>query len=199
MKVQAEKGFDPHNDLDVKSLRFGASEEVNYGGGTTVVETEKEGRDLILVFSGQGSGIKADNFAGKLLGKTSDGKLLFGWSRLPGVKYIEPIFSARRPRLTRTDDGQEVQVEVQNFGQVKSNQVTVKILLGTNDGDQRLASGSIPKLKPFEKATIPLECNPQRQEDQAANATVRIEDKGKLMSSFSCTLARDQPEGNRDE
>ena len=31
VKIQAEEGFNPQTDIDVNSLRFGASEEVNYG------------------------------------------------------------------------------------------------------------------------------------------------------------------------
>jgi hypothetical protein len=134
-----------------------------------------------------------------LLGKTNEGKLLFGWSRLPGVNYIEPILSARGPRLTQTDEEQQVEVEVQNFGQVTSDQATIKVLLDTNDGDQVLASGAVPTLKPFKKTTVRLKCNRQLTEGHAPKTTVLIEDSGNLMSSFTCTLARDQQKGNRDE
>lgn len=36
---------------------------------------------------GPGHGITEENFAAKMLGKTRGGKLLFGYSRLPGVDY----------------------------------------------------------------------------------------------------------------
>lgn len=83
VQVAAEAGFDPHTDMDVQSLRFGASEEVDYGRGSSVLKTEKEGKDLILIFDGKANGITDSNFAGKLLGKTNEGKLLFGYARLP--------------------------------------------------------------------------------------------------------------------
>ena len=38
----------------------------------------------ILIFDGKANGISDRNFAGKLLGKTNEGKLLFGYARLPG-------------------------------------------------------------------------------------------------------------------
>jgi len=79
----AEEGFNPHTDMDIKSLRFGSTEEVAYGGGCSVIKTEKKGEDLILIFNGKGHGITDDHFAGELLGKTSEGKMLFGYVRLP--------------------------------------------------------------------------------------------------------------------
>ena len=96
VKIEAEEGFNPHTDIDMESLRFGASEEVNFGRGCKVLDTKKSGKDLIVVFDGKGNGFNEDNFVGKLLGKTADGKLLFGYSRLPGIKYIEPVLSARK-------------------------------------------------------------------------------------------------------
>ena len=41
--IQAEKDFKPSRDLDLKSLRFGSSEEVNYGKGSKVVGTLQKG------------------------------------------------------------------------------------------------------------------------------------------------------------
>jgi hypothetical protein len=82
VQVAAEAGFDPHADMDVQSLRFGASEEVDYGRGSSVLKTKKEGKDLILIFDSKGNGITDSNFAGKLLGKTNEGKLLFGYASL---------------------------------------------------------------------------------------------------------------------
>ena len=45
------------------------------------------------------NGFADHNFAGKLLGRTSDGKLLFGYCRLPWVDYNEPILTLRRPEV----------------------------------------------------------------------------------------------------
>jgi hypothetical protein len=87
LQITAEEGFDPHKDVDVGSLRFGASEEVDFGRGCKATGLEKAGKHLVVTFDAAGHGITNDNFAAKLIGKTTDGKLLFGYSRLPGVDY----------------------------------------------------------------------------------------------------------------
>jgi len=127
VKIKAEDDINPHTDIDIDSLRFGASEEVNFGRGSKVIKTERSGDDLVVTFDGAGNGITEDNFAGKLLGKTSSGKLLFGYARLPWVDYIEPALSAQRPRFAKSENGFKIAVEVQNFGQVASRPAVVKI------------------------------------------------------------------------
>lgn len=81
--VKAEDGFNPHSDMDIQSLRFGAPEEVDYGKGSSVLRTKKKGKDLILIFDGKGNGIDDDNFTAKLIGTTNESKMLFGYARLP--------------------------------------------------------------------------------------------------------------------
>jgi len=87
LQITAEEGFDPNTDVDVDSLRFGAPEEVDFGRGCKATGSEKAGKNLVVTFDAAGHGITDDNFAAKLLGKTSKGDLLFGYSRLPGVDY----------------------------------------------------------------------------------------------------------------
>ena len=87
LQILAEEGFDPHADVDVDSLRFGAPEEVDFGRGCKPIGSEKAGKNLVVTFDAAGHGITDDNFAAKLIGKTTEGKLLFGYSRLPGVDY----------------------------------------------------------------------------------------------------------------
>lgn len=156
VKVEAEDGFDPHRDMDIDSLRFGASEVVNFSAGCKAIETERSGKDLIVTFDATGNGITDDNFAAKLLGRTSDGKLLFGYARLPWLDYIEPALSARMPVIAPTADGSSLAVEVQNFGQVASKPATLKIVNHTDGQAVSLASGRVPPLKPFAKTTINL-------------------------------------------
>ena len=85
--VKAEEGFDPNSDMDFSSLRFGAPEEVNYGFGSRLIDTQESGSDLILIFEGKGNGLDTGNFTARLLGKDREGKLLFGYARLPWVDY----------------------------------------------------------------------------------------------------------------
>ena len=123
LRIQAEEGFDPHSDINVDSLRFGAPEEVDFGRGCKVISTKKDGSDLIVTFSGSGNGLTEVNFAAKLLGKTTAGKLFFGYSRLPGVNYLEPLLSTRLPKFKPNENGTSIEIEVENFGQVASEEV----------------------------------------------------------------------------
>ncbi|MDZ8117556.1 glycoside hydrolase family protein [Pontiella agarivorans] len=79
--MHSEEGFDARTDLDFKSLRFGASEAVNFGGGAKLKRTLKHKDGLILIF-GEGNEISDKNFVGKLIGQTKESKLVVGYSKL---------------------------------------------------------------------------------------------------------------------
>lgn len=87
LQIIAEEGFNPHKDVNVDSLQFGSPEKVDFGHGCKPTRSEKSGKDLVVTFDAKGNGFGDENFAGKLIGKTKSGKLLFGYSRLPGVDY----------------------------------------------------------------------------------------------------------------
>ena len=158
VKINAEPGFNPQKDIDLKSLQFGEPEAVNYGKGGKVLKTEKLGADLIVTFDAVGNSFPVDEFAAKMLGKTSDGKLLFGYARLPGINFIEPILSPLLPVITPNGNGFDLNVEVQNFGQIVSKTATVKIVYTKDDKEIEVASGKIPSLKPFEKNAVYFKC-----------------------------------------
>ncbi len=164
--------------MDLGSLHFGASEEVNVGRGSKLVRTEKAGDDLILVFEGAGNGLSEDNFVAKLLGQTSQGKLLFAYARLPWLNYNEPALSARLPVADKLEAGCQLQVEVQNFGQVSSKVSSVK-LEQLKDGQYiKVASGEVPMLEPFGKKTIHLVTNKSFVPDAESQVKVTIETEG---------------------
>ena len=158
VKIEAEDDFNPHTDIDLDSLRFGASEAVNFGRGSKVIKTERSGDDLIVTFDGTGNGISNNNFAAKLLGKNSSGKLLYGYARLPWLHYLEPALSALAPKIAKKDDGFNIAVEVRNFGQVSSEPADIKIAYSTDDRIVEVAAGTVSSLKPFQKTTVELTC-----------------------------------------
>ncbi len=158
VKIEAEPGFNPLKDIDIQTLRFGDPEEVNYGRGCQVLNSKKYGKDLIVTFTGAGNGIREDEFAAKMIGKNHDGKLLFGYARLPGVNYIEPILSACLPVITPLDNGFNLKTEVQNFGQTASKAAQLKIVYIIDDKEIEVATGNIPGLKPFEMTKVDLTC-----------------------------------------
>jgi hypothetical protein len=82
VKVLAEKGFNPKKDLDIETLRFGTSNNVNFGKGAAVIETMISKKDLILVFSKKEMELQEKDYKAKLLGRTKKGILIFGYALL---------------------------------------------------------------------------------------------------------------------
>ena len=157
VKIAAEPGFNPQTDIDLNSLQFGEPEAVNYGKGGKLLKSEKSGADLVVTFSNT-TVFPDDEFAAKLLGKTSNGKLLFGYARLPGVNFIAPILSPLLPVITAGENGFKLAVEVQNFGQVASKTAGLKVFYFKDGKEIEIAGGKISGLKPYEKTTVNLSC-----------------------------------------
>ena len=185
VKIQAEEGFNPQTDIDVNSLRFGASEEVNYGRGCQVLTTENAGKDLIVTFNGKGNGITKDEFAPKLIGKYKDGRMLYGYARLPYIDYIEPILSARAPIFTKSGKGLECTVEVQNFGQVESKKALVEVGYKKEGKTIKVASGMVPALKPYEKTDLLLSAKDRFEEGKEYDLIVTLSSGKKVLSTFN--------------
>lgn len=157
LRIQAEEGFNPQTDIDIHSLRFGASDEVNFGRGSKVLTAENEGNDLVVTFDGIGNGITEKEFAPKLIGKYTNGKMLYGYARLPYIDYIEPILSARMPMFVKSDKKTICKLEVQNFGQVCSRKSSVRIVCQRKGKIVNILSGTIPILQPYEKINLQFE------------------------------------------
>lgn len=189
LKVKAEKGFNPQTDMDMNSLRFGASEEVNYGRGSKVLKTENDGDDLIVTFEGKGNGITKDEFAPKLIGKYRNGKMLYGYARLPYVDYIEPILSARAPVFAVSGKGMTGHIEVQNFGQVASQKASVKIEYKKEDKMINVASATVPVLKPYEKTELQFSCKNGFEKGGKYDFVVTVYSGKKVLSTFNLTLS----------
>lgn len=187
VKIQAEDSFNPHTDLDLSSLRFGVSEEVNFGKGCSLISTEIAGKDLILVFDATGNKFTSDHFAGKLIGKRKDGGFVFGYSRLPGVSYLEPLLSAMPARFSRIDGGVKVEVEIQNFGQVISVPTPIKVIVGKT-GNVEVILGEVPPLKPYEKTVVQMSRMEDRTwiKDGSKNqVTIQIDSPGQKPDRFT--------------
>ena len=185
VKITAEKGFNPQSDIDIESLRFGASEEVNYGRGSKAVKTENSGFDLIVTFDGKGNGITEDEFAPKLIGKTKSGKLLYGYARLPYVNYIEPILSARLPVFIPTANGFTQEIEVQNFGQVASTKATLKLEYEADGKQTTIGTVAVPALKPYEKTNVKLSSGKIFEQEKEYTFVVSIQSKGQKASTLT--------------
>ena len=159
VRIAAEKGFYPSRQLDIPSLRFGSFNEVNFGRGCKPLSWKKEGKDLIVTFEGKGSGITAEEFAPKLIGKDKKGEFVIGYAQLPYINNKPAILSALRPRYDEAN--KQWKVEVQNFGLSASEETTLKI---TSNG-LTVAETLLPKLKPYETKTVSIK-GENRLEDQ---------------------------------
>ncbi|MGS0525245.1 hypothetical protein ACU8V7_08725 [Zobellia nedashkovskayae] len=188
VKIEAENDFNPQTDIDLNSLRFGASEKVNFGNGSKITRTEKSGKDLILIFNSNGHGLTEDNFAGKLIGKDKNGKLLFGYTRLPEVEYVQPILSARAPTFTKTSEGYTVEVKVENFGQVASTETEINITLLENGKEKNLASGKVRPLKPFQETIVSLPCKIKLQKGSTYTLKSTLLPQGDQPVNFTKTI-----------
>jgi hypothetical protein len=184
LKIQAEDGFNPQTDIDLNSLRFGASTEVNYGRGSKVLKTETDGNDLIVTFDGKGNGMTEDEFAPKLIGKYKNGKMLYGYARLPYIDYIEPILSARAPVFVQSDKGWEGNIEVQNFGQVSSQKASVKIEYKKDGKMIKVASATVPALAPYEKTDVRFVTKANFEKAADYDFLVTIFSGKKVLSTF---------------
>ena len=184
VKIAAEKGFNPHTDIDLASLRFGASAEVNFGRGAKMKGTEKAGADLIVTFDAAGNGITADEFAPKLIGKTPQGKLLYGYARLPYLNYIEPVLSALSPVFTARTDGFDLSVEVQNFGQVASQATTLKLTVEKDGKTTEAGNVAIPALKSFEKTNVMFPSKAAFEKGKEYAFTLNILSKDQIISTY---------------
>lgn len=150
VRIAAEPGFDPHRDIRFDSLRFGAPEEVDFGRGSALARTEQDGKDAIAVFAGKGNGFADHNFAGKLLGRTSSGRLLFGYCRLPWVAYDEPILTVRRPSVAERDGRPVMTIEVSNHGQSASKPSKVHL----EAANSAPFFAACPPLQPYGRANV---------------------------------------------
>ncbi|WP_168566830.1 glycoside hydrolase family protein [Crateriforma spongiae] len=151
LRIDAEVGFDPIRDLDLESLRFGAPEEVDFGRGATLIGTEPDDRGLVLIFAGKDCNFEDHHFAGKLIGRTRDDQMTFGYCRLPWVTYIEPVVTAKRPETMANDAGQWVlRIPVANHGQVDA--ATSKISVQFDQTDPIILG--CPPLKPYQSANV---------------------------------------------
>ena len=183
VKIAAEEGFDPQTDIDLNSLRFGASTEVNFGKGSKVLSTKKEGKDLIVTFDAKGNGITAEEFAPKLLGKTTAGKLLYGYARLPWISYNDPILSARMPVFAA--DGRNMTIEVENFGQVTSKPAILKLEQLKDGKKTEIGQTKLPSLAPYGKTKVTLSGKSNFSKEEAGNFILTIRTTDNVVSTFS--------------
>lgn len=147
--IKADKDFDLR-DIDMSSLRFGSSSDVNFGNGCKAIKRIPSGEDVIIVFDGKNNTIRENEFAPKLLGKTRKGELLYGYAKLPYINYNPSCLSAAYPMVYDN----HMKLEVQNFGLSSSTETTLTVFVN----GIKLAEGQIKALSPYESVILRMPC-----------------------------------------
>lgn len=151
VKIKSEKGFRPDRDIDFSSLVFASSHNANYGKGLKYCSYKKMADGILVTFSGDCALIDSDDFAPKMIGKRTDGTLLYGYARMPFYPYTPAIISGRRP-LTNALDKYD-KVEVKNYGLTASAPLSITV---SDSQGTLLAQGTVGTLKPYEAKTVRL-------------------------------------------
>ena len=177
IRIKAEDGFDPAEQVDVQSLRLGSADVVNYGNGSEPISSKSDGKDLILTFGGEGLGVSDNGFDLKLLGKTKSDVIIFGYALLPG-RTEDPASLVTLPIFFREDNGNEVLLSsVENYGLNNSDPCKLKVFEYTEAGRNLLKEFEVPALNPYQefKIEIPLQCS---NTDNRQYEAVIVESKG---------------------
>lgn len=156
VNVRAEGAFQPESEIDLQSLRFGASDEVNYGRGSSVLKSERIDDGLVLEFSVSETGLKKSDFVAKIIGRDKSGNMLYGYTRLPGVDYKPAILSARAPVFQQAGKSWSGQLEVQNFGLSRSDEALLVLEELKGETYRKVASAKVKPLQPYEKLELSL-------------------------------------------
>lgn len=185
LRIKANDGFNPQKEINVKSLRFGSFNEVNFGRGCKAIRTRKEGKDLIVVFDGKGSGIASDEWAPKLLGYNKKKGLIFGYASLPYVDYRPAMLSAAYPMYDKAN--QALKLEVKNFGLSASrlSRVVVKA------GDRVLAESKVDALQPYGVQILNMPTSFSPNVEDLKTLTVVFYTDGKEMRREAINYQRD--------
>ncbi|MCF0199741.1 MAG: hypothetical protein HUK02_10545, partial [Bacteroidaceae bacterium] len=149
VRLRAEEGFVPAEEVDAKSLRWGSYTDVNYGRGAKVKRSRAEGGDLVVTFDVRNYRLPADDFAPKMLGAKRSGDWVFAHTLMPGTDLEPAIVS---PACPQVKDGR-MTVVVENFGLSASRPQTLRF----TRGDQTV-SISVPALQPYEQVTLSAPC-----------------------------------------
>lgn len=155
IEIQAEPDFDPLSEIDIKSVRFGASEEVDFGRGCAVINHKASGKNMLITFNADGHGFTKDNFVGKLLGQTKAGALLYGFASLPGKTEEAPALFTRVPSVDI--EKEKISVIVDNFGLKSSAVSVVEVFLKKGTDLVSLGTASVAALAPYEHREVSIE------------------------------------------
>lgn len=151
VKIKAEPDFSPKTDVNLSTIKFGAPSAVDFGKGLKAIKSEMDGDDMIITFAGESSGFTEKDFVGKLLGTDSNGKLLFGFVRLPGVSFNDPILNANRPIVIDN----KANFIIENFGMTASKPGSITLELQKNGtSESKIEKFQLPEIQAYSNTNI---------------------------------------------
>jgi hypothetical protein len=148
------------------------------------MESSQDG--VIITFENNEHGLTANEFAPKLIGKTKSGKLQYGYTRVPWITYKEGILSARKPILKVEGDKQEMLIQVDNFGEVKSKDAVLELYIGKGDAYNLLSKERLSALLPYAstKVTIPGNSSLKKGQKYAMKIVIKENEIEKSVFNF---------------
>lgn len=184
VKILKEPGFDPAEMVDLESLRFGASTEVNFGKGSSAIHKEVTPDGIIVTFENKNHGLTTEEFAPKIIGKSMTGDLLFGYMRAPGVGYNEAILSAKRPVIQVLKGKPYADIQVDNLGQVKSKAAMVELYIIQDNKDLLIAEGAVSPLNSYKHTPVRMLLKGELRNVESYPKKIVIKEKGVVRSIF---------------
>ncbi|MDZ8120028.1 hypothetical protein [Pontiella agarivorans] len=154
VKIEAEEGFDPQQDLELASLRFGSDSLVNYGGGCKAVGSKPAGKDLVVYFEGT-HGLNRFDFDFKLLGQTKGGDLVIGYALLPEKSPMAASLVALPVKVNA--EFQSLEGQIENSGLSDSAPAQAILMEHSEAGWKELKRFEVPALKPYENYRLSMD------------------------------------------
>jgi hypothetical protein len=129
------------------------------------------------------AGFTRADFAGKLLGKTATGGLLYGYVRMPGHTQNAAILSGRPPKR----NGGSLVVTVENFGLTASAPAVVSVTVKLADKPVTL-KGLAPAIAPYGRTEVRLELPASLPSLEKAKLETVIDVEGAYPEKFDSIL-----------
>ena len=187
LRVRSEKAFNPQKQMDLKSIRFGLSKDVDYGKGFAVASSKKDGKDLILTFNTEGLEIPKDEFALKLIAKDKKKQMIYGYTRLPNVEYNVPILSAQRTKEVLKSYSTHWTIRVENFGQVSAENAKVYIKSIRGDKTVILGEYEVGTIDPYQSKDIEAHFRSDLTQYDRGNYEISVQYKDEIPNKFTFT------------
>lgn len=172
LRIKSEKGFNPVKEIDVKTLRLGHFRQVNYGKGSKAIRSKSEGTDLIITFLKKDLGLTNTTYDLKLLGKTANHKLIYGYALLPD-KNPDAAVLTTSPIIEQKNETQHLlKTSIGNYGLTKSAPCSLEIIAYNNEKRTVLKQFKIPSLESYEELTLQVSLDNSKIKKQHFEAII---------------------------